>query len=82
MRFPDEHDVRAVFDLDTAIASLRAGFVALARGEAWQPEKILCGHPDDPGTVFCFAARLDRTTGPVCTFGSVNPGNAGTAPAS
>ncbi|MGW3564368.1 hypothetical protein ACWDSL_10815 [Streptomyces sp. NPDC000941] len=79
MRFPDEHDFRAVFDLDTAIASRRAAFVALARGEAWQPEKILGGHPDDPDTVFCYAAHLDRTTGPVCTFGSVNPGNAGTS---
>ncbi|MFI1337970.1 ornithine cyclodeaminase family protein [Streptomyces sp. NPDC020845] len=79
MRFLDEHDVRAVFDLDTAIASQRAAFVALARGEAWQPEKILGGHPDDPDTVFCYAARLDRTTGPVCKFGSVNPGNAGTS---
>lgn len=79
MRFLDEHDVRAVFDLDTAIASQRAAFVALARGEAWQPEKILGGHPDDPDTVFCYAARLDRTTGPVCKFGSVNPGNTGTS---
>ncbi|MFF9040420.1 ornithine cyclodeaminase family protein [Streptomyces sp. NPDC014892] len=78
MRYLDEHDVRAVFDLDTAIVSQRAAFTALARGEAWQPEKILGGHADDPDTVFCYASRLDRTSGPVCKFGSINPGNAGT----
>ncbi|MGI5459797.1 ornithine cyclodeaminase family protein [Streptomyces sp. CA-249302] len=76
MRFLDEQEVRSVFDLDTAIASQRTAFTALARGEAWQPEKILGGHADDPDTVFCYAARLDRTSGPVCKFGSVNPGNA------
>ncbi|MEU1515595.1 ornithine cyclodeaminase family protein [Streptomyces sp. NPDC005811] len=78
MRFLDGHDVRTLFDLDTAIASQRAAFVALARGEAWQPEKIIGSHADDPDTVFCYAARLDRTSGPVCKFGSVSPGNAGT----
>ncbi|MBT2676926.1 ornithine cyclodeaminase family protein [Streptomyces sp. ISL-14] len=79
MRFLDEHDVRSVFDIDTAIASQRTAFLALARGEAWQPEKILGGHADDPDTVLCYAARLDRESGPVCKFGSINPGNAGTA---
>ncbi|NNN32300.1 ornithine cyclodeaminase family protein, partial [Streptomyces sp. S3(2020)] len=78
MRFLDEHDVRSVFDIDTAVASQRTAFIALARGEAWQPEKILGGHADDPDTVFCYASRLDRTSGPVCKFGSVNPGNAAT----
>lgn len=78
MRFLDEHDVRSVFDIDTAITSQRTAFLALARGEAWQPEKILGGHADDPDAVFCYASRLDRTSGPVCKFGSVNPGNAGT----
>ncbi|TLS47748.1 ornithine cyclodeaminase family protein [Streptomyces montanus] len=78
MRFLDEHDVRSVFGIDTAIASQRKAFIALARGEAWQPEKILGGHADDPDTVFCYASRLDRTSGPVCKFGSINPGNAGT----
>ncbi|WP_416979823.1 ornithine cyclodeaminase family protein [Streptomyces sp. T028] len=77
MRFLDGHDVRTLFDIDTATASQRAAFLALARGEAWQPEKIIGGHADDPDTVFCYAARLDRTSGPVCKFGSVNPGNAG-----
>ncbi|MCZ9338933.1 ornithine cyclodeaminase family protein, partial [Streptomyces sp. TRM76130] len=52
--------------------------LALAREEAWQPEKILGGHADDPDTVFCYASRLDRASGPVSKFGSVNPGNAGT----
>ncbi|WSQ13996.1 ornithine cyclodeaminase family protein [Streptomyces sp. NBC_01231] len=79
MRFLDEHDVRSVYDIDTAIASQRTAFMALARGEAWQPEKILGGHADDPDTVLCYAARLDRASGPVCKFGSINPGNAGTA---
>ncbi|GAB2764383.1 hypothetical protein GCM10027072_73770 [Streptomyces bullii] len=81
MRFLDEHDVRSVFDIDTAIASQRTAFLALAlaRGEAWQPEKILGGHADDPDTVLCYAARLDRASGPVCKFGSINPENAGTA---
>lgn len=78
VRFLDEHDVRSVFDLDTAIASQRTAFIALARGEAWQPEKILGGHADDPDTTFCYASRLNRTSGPVCKFGSINPGNAGT----
>ncbi|MCT9080087.1 ornithine cyclodeaminase family protein [Streptomyces fulvoviolaceus] len=78
MRFLDEQDVRSVFDLDTAIASQRTAFIALARGEAWQPGKILGGHADDPSTVFCYASRLDRLSGPVCKFGSLNPGNAGT----
>ncbi|MBD0844637.1 ornithine cyclodeaminase family protein [Streptomyces sp. TRM68416] len=77
MRFLDEHDVRSVFDIDTAIASQRAAFVALARGEAWQPEKILGGYADDPDSVFCYASRLDPASGPVCKFGSINPGNAG-----
>ncbi|MER5217408.1 ornithine cyclodeaminase family protein [Streptomyces sp. NPDC002838] len=78
MRFLDEHDVRSVFDLDTAIASQRAAFIALAREEAWQPEKILGGYADDTDSVFCYASRLDRTSGPVCKFGSINPGNAET----
>ena len=76
MRFLDGQDVRTLFDIDTAITSQRAAFVALARGEAWQPEKILGGHADDPDTVFCYAARLGRASGPVCKFGSVNPRNA------
>ncbi|MBR8640427.1 ornithine cyclodeaminase family protein [Streptomyces tuirus] len=75
MRILDDADVRAVFDLDTAIASQRAAFLALGRGEAWQPGKILGGHGDHPDTVFCYAARLDGRTGPVCKFGSVNPRN-------
>lgn len=78
MRFLDERDVRSVFDIDTAIASQRAAFVSLARGEAWQPEKILGGHAGDPDTVFCYASRLDGTSGPVCKFGSINPQNTGT----
>ncbi|MBV1935612.1 ornithine cyclodeaminase family protein [Streptomyces sp. BV286] len=77
MRFLDEQDVRSLLDIDMAIASQRTAFIALARGEAWQPEKILGGHvADEPDTVFCYASRLDRQSGPVCKFGSINPGNA------
>ncbi|MFI7708893.1 ornithine cyclodeaminase family protein [Nonomuraea sp. NPDC049480] len=76
MRFLDEHDVRSLFDIDTAIISQRTAFIALARGEAWQPEKILGGRADDPDTIFCYASRLNRRSGPVCKFGSINPGNA------
>jgi alanine dehydrogenase len=76
MRILDDADVRAVFDLDTAFASQRAAFLALAGGEAWQPGKILGGPDAISDTVFCYAARMAGTTGPVCKFGSVNPGNA------
>jgi ornithine cyclodeaminase/alanine dehydrogenase-like protein (mu-crystallin family) len=78
VRFLDEHDVRSLFDIGTAITSQRTAFIALARGEAWQPEKILGGHAEDPSTVLCYASRLGRASGPVCKFGSINPGNAGT----
>ncbi|MFI5799965.1 ornithine cyclodeaminase family protein [Streptomyces sp. NPDC051677] len=76
MRILDDDAVRAVFDLDTAKASQRAAFLALARGDAWQPGKIMGGRDGDPDTVFCYAARLAGVSGAVCKFGSVNPGNA------
>lgn len=70
--------VAEVFDLELAYASQVEAFTKLAEGRAWQPDKIGGGHADDQSTVFCYAARLDRESGPISKFGSVNPANLGT----
>ena len=61
---------------DTAIASQRAAFTALAAGGADLPGKIM--HPSrfDDSVVFAYVSRLSADTGAVAKFGSVNPGNA------
>ncbi|TDD65185.1 ornithine cyclodeaminase family protein [Actinomadura rubrisoli] len=68
-------DVRAVFDLPAAIASQRAAFGALGRGEARPAPRLLLDGPDG-GVAFCYVSRLPGT-GAVAKFGSVTPGNAG-----
>lgn len=67
-------DVRAVFDLPAAIASQRAAFGALGRGEARLAPRVLLDGPDGD-VAFCYVSRLPGT-GAVSKFGSVNPGNA------
>ncbi len=70
-------DVRDVFDLPTAIASQLTAFAAMGEGTAQLAPRLLLERPDDGSVAFCYAARLSAHTGPVCKFGSVNPGNAG-----
>lgn len=67
-------DVRAVFDLPAAIASQRAAFGALGRGEARLAPRVLLDGPDGD-VAFSYVSRLPGT-GAVAKFGSVNPGNA------
>lgn len=67
--------VDSLFDLDLAYTTQHEAFVKLARGDSWQPDKIGGGHAADESTLFCYASRLDRRTGPVSKFGSVNPTN-------
>ncbi|WP_433469654.1 ornithine cyclodeaminase family protein [Spirillospora sp. CA-128828] len=67
-------DVRAVFDLPAAIASQRAAFGALGRGEAGLAPRVLLDGPDGD-VAFSYVSRLPGT-GAVAKFGSVNPGNA------
>lgn len=68
--------VRHLLDADTAIASQRTAFTALAAGEADLPGKIM--HPSrfDDSVVFAYVSRLSASTGAVAKVGSVNPGNA------
>lgn len=67
--------ITSLYTLDMAYASQVEAFTELASGNAWQPDKIGGGHAGDDSTVFCYAARLNRDTGPISKFGSVNPGN-------
>ncbi|WP_433479397.1 ornithine cyclodeaminase family protein [Spirillospora sp. CA-142024] len=67
-------DVRAVFDLPAAIASQRAAFGALGRGEARLAPRVLLDGPDGD-VAFSYVSRLPGT-GAVAKFGSVNPRNA------
>ncbi|HEV2778347.1 MAG TPA: ornithine cyclodeaminase family protein [Actinophytocola sp.] len=70
-------DVESLLDLDAAMASQRAAFVALARGAVDLPPKIM--HPSrfDDSVVLAYVARVSGRTGAVAKIGSVNPGNAG-----
>ncbi|TDD88668.1 ornithine cyclodeaminase family protein [Actinomadura darangshiensis] len=67
-------DVRAVFDLPAAIASQRAAFGALGRGEARLAPRVLLDGPDGD-VAFSYVSRLPGT-GAVAKFGSVTPANA------
>lgn len=68
-------DVNELLTIDLAIDSQRKAFRNLASGEAILPERLLLDGAD--GSVsFCYAARLDQSSGAVCKFGSVNPTNA------
>jgi ornithine cyclodeaminase/alanine dehydrogenase-like protein (mu-crystallin family) len=67
-------DVEKVFDVGLAIASQRAAFDALGRGEARLAPRVLLPGPGG-GITFSYAAQLPGG-GPVAKFGSVNPGNA------
>src|SRR5882724_1427785 len=67
-------DVERLFPLDVAIESQRTAFIALGRGTAVLPPRLLV-----PGTenamAFCYAARLSPDGAAVSKFGSVNPAN-------
>lgn len=67
--------ISGIFTPQMAYDSQLEAFTELAHGNAWQPDKIGGGHPGDDSTVFCYASRLNRTTGPISKFGSVNPAN-------
>jgi ornithine cyclodeaminase/alanine dehydrogenase-like protein (mu-crystallin family) len=68
--------VESLLDLDTAIASQRAAFLALGRDAVDLPAKIM--HPSrfDDSTVLAYLSRVSADTGAVAKIGSVNPGNA------
>lgn len=67
-------DVAAVFDLPAAIASQRAAFGALGRGEARLAPRVLLDGPDGD-VAFSYVSRLPGA-GAVAKFGSVTPANA------
>ena len=69
-----EQDVRQLLDEATALESQRHAFRALGLGQAQQPGRILMEGPDNTST-FCYAAQVDATSGAVCKFGGVVPGN-------
>lgn len=69
-----EQDVRQLLDEATALESQRHAFRALGLGQAQQPSRILMEGPDNRST-FCYAAQVDGTSGAVCKFGAVVPGN-------
>lgn len=69
-------DIEQLLDVDLAIASQQVAFEALGRGEALLPARLLVDGAED-SVSFCYAARLTRSGGAVCKFGSVNPANTG-----
>ncbi|MDA3625197.1 ornithine cyclodeaminase family protein [Saccharopolyspora sp. WRP15-2] len=68
-------EVDALFDVGTAIESQRAAFTALGNGLADVPGKVMDPSRHDDSVVFCYASRMSASTGAVCKFGSLNPGN-------
>ncbi|MFE7270378.1 ornithine cyclodeaminase family protein [Streptomyces sp. NPDC057623] len=74
--FLSGEQVARLLDLDAAIASQRAAFMALGADAADLPGKIM--HPSrfDDSVVFAYLSRLSADTGTVAKIGSVNPGNA------
>ncbi|MEU6350959.1 ornithine cyclodeaminase family protein [Streptomyces sp. NPDC047072] len=74
--FLSGEQVGRLLDADTAIASQRAAFTALARGEADLAPKIMRPSRFDDSVVFAYVSRLSADSGAVAKFGSVNPGNA------
>jgi ornithine cyclodeaminase len=67
-------DVHHLLDERTALESQRHAFRALGLGQAQQPARILMEGPDNTST-FCYAAQVDPSSGAVCKFGAVVPGN-------
>lgn len=68
-------EVRSQISLDDALASQRAAFIALDRGEAQlAPRSLLAG--DDDSVAFSYLARAGRGMPAVAKVGSVNPLNA------
>ncbi|MBC9955619.1 ornithine cyclodeaminase family protein [Yimella sp. cx-51] len=66
-------DIEEIFTPDIAIASQQEAFEGLGRGTAVQPERIVM--TDDHSDTFCYAAKVSPTSGGVCKFGAVVPGN-------
>jgi ornithine cyclodeaminase/alanine dehydrogenase-like protein (mu-crystallin family) len=66
-------DIERVLDPESAVESQRAAFTGLAGGQAQLAPRLLLNGADS--VAFCYAARMDESTGPVCKFGSVNPRN-------
>lgn len=67
-------DVSTLLTVDLAIESQRRAFSNLASGEAILAERLLMEGVED-SVAFCYAARLNPTSGAVCKFGSMNPAN-------
>lgn len=68
-------EVASLLDVDTAIASQRTAFLALASGQVDLPPKIM--HPSrfDDTVAFGYLARLSPDSGFVAKVGGVYPGN-------
>ncbi|QOT19968.1 ornithine cyclodeaminase family protein [Paenarthrobacter sp. YJN-5] len=67
-------DIAGLLSTEDAVDSQRAAFEALSSGSGRLAARLLINGPSS-STAFCYAARLSDETGPVCKFGSVNPGN-------
>lgn len=70
-----DHDVEAVLDMDTAIASQRRAFEALGRGEAQLADKVSLAHARSPDTTLCYVSKLSPAHGVVSKLVAVHPGN-------
>lgn len=69
-------EIEALFDWDAAVASQRAAFAALGRGEADQPPKLMLPVAADDSVALCYAARVSPDSGAVSKLASFNPANA------
>ncbi len=67
--------IEDLVDLEAVIDSQRRAFIGLAEGTAQLAPRLLLAQPGQDSVAFCYTARLSADTGPVCKFGSVNPGN-------
>ncbi|MCW2780706.1 MAG: ornithine cyclodeaminase [Marmoricola sp.] len=73
--FLNEAEVAAIFSPSRAIQSQRDAFLALGRGTAVLPDKLMVANTRDGSVAFCYAARLSPEDGAVSKFGSINPAN-------
>lgn len=69
-------EVQQLLDLDSAIATQREAFSALANRAVSMPPKVFAPDGSDDATVFSYLARLGEHSGSVLKFGSVHPANA------
>lgn len=70
-----DEEVASALDMDTAIASQRRAFEALAAGEAQLPNKISLPHANSSDATLCYVSKLSPSHGVVNKLVAVHPGN-------